>query len=63
MTLALFRILEASKGKILIDRLDTSTIGLYDLRSNVSIIPQDPEFFEGYLRSVLGSDYVSLAAS
>ncbi len=53
LTLALFRILEASAGKISIDGVDVSTIGLHDLRSIVSIIPQDPQLFEGSLRSVV----------
>jgi len=51
LTLALFRILEAAGGKIIIDGIDISTIGLHDLRSAVSIIPQDPQLFEGSLRS------------
>lgn len=37
---ALFRMAELSEGKILIDGIDISTIGLHDLRSNISIIPQ-----------------------
>ncbi|ORY24672.1 hypothetical protein BCR39DRAFT_546075 [Naematelia encephala] len=51
MTLALFRILEAAGGKISIDGVDISTIGLLDLRNIISIIPQDPQLFEGSLRS------------
>lgn len=50
LTLAIFRILEAAAGKISIDGVDVSTIGLHDLRSVVSIIPQDPQLFEGTLR-------------
>lgn len=40
MTLALFRILEASEGCILIDDVDITKIGLKRLRGSISIIPQ-----------------------
>lgn len=50
LTLALFRILEASSGKIYIDGIDISEIGLHDLRKKLTIIPQDPVLFSGTLR-------------
>ena len=40
MTLGLFRIIEAAEGSITIDNINTATIGLYDLRSKLTIIPQ-----------------------
>ncbi|XP_042718857.1 ATP-binding cassette sub-family C member 2 [Lagopus leucura] len=50
LTNCLFRILEAAGGKIIIDGLDIATIGLHDLRQNLTIIPQDPVLFSGTLR-------------
>ncbi|XP_008836595.1 canalicular multispecific organic anion transporter 2 isoform X1 [Nannospalax galili] len=50
MTLCLFRILEAAEGEILIDGLNVANIGLHDLRSQLTIIPQDPILFSGTLR-------------
>ena len=40
LTLALFRILERAGGRILIDGIDIASIGLQDLRSRLTIIPQ-----------------------
>ncbi|CAB3223730.1 unnamed protein product [Arctia plantaginis] len=50
LTLALFRIVEAVAGRILIDGLDIAKIGLHQLRSRITIIPQDPVLFAGTLR-------------
>ena len=53
MTLALFRILEAAGGSIVIDGVNIADVGLDDLRSRLTIIPQDPVLFSGTLRSNL----------
>ena len=49
--IALFRMSELSGGKISIDGVDVGKIGLNDLRSGISIIPQDPLLFSGTLRT------------
>ncbi len=50
LSLALFRILEASGGQVLVDGMDVAFVGLKKLRTQLTVIPQDPVLFEGTLR-------------
>lgn len=58
LTLALFRIIEPDTGNISLDGLNTSTIGLLDLRRRLAIIPQDAALFEGTIRDNLDPGHV-----
>ncbi|KAL4446696.1 hypothetical protein ABPG77_007940 [Micractinium sp. CCAP 211/92] len=53
LMMALYRIVEPSDGRIVIDGIDTASIGLYDLRSRLALVPQDPVIFSGSVRSNL----------
>ncbi|KAI8803700.1 P-loop containing nucleoside triphosphate hydrolase protein [Cladochytrium replicatum] len=53
LSLAFFRIIPFAEGTILIDGMDISKMGLKDLRSRLTIIPQDPVLFAGTLRQSL----------
>lgn len=58
LTLALFRIIEPSTGNVTIDHINTSTVGLFDLRRRLAIIPQDAALFEGSVRDNLDPGHV-----
>ncbi|KAJ3212518.1 hypothetical protein HDU82_000940 [Entophlyctis luteolus] len=53
LSLAFFRIVPIAEGSITIDGIDISKMKLSDLRSKLTIIPQDPVLFSGTVRSNL----------
>lgn len=50
LMLSLCRVVEAASGRISIDGVDTSTVGLTTLRSRVGVIPQDATLFSATVR-------------
>ncbi|TFK56635.1 pleiotropic drug resistance ABC transporter [Heliocybe sulcata] len=53
LALSLLRMVEPSMGRIIVDDIDVSTIGLDDLRSRITMVSQDVSLFSGTLRSNL----------
>ncbi|NXX54718.1 MRP1 protein, partial [Scopus umbretta] len=50
LAVGLLRLVEAAEGMILIDGLDIAQLGLHDLRTKITVVPQDPVLFSGSLR-------------
>ncbi|KAI0657587.1 multidrug resistance-associated ABC transporter [Cubamyces menziesii] len=53
LAMSLLRFVDPASGRIIIDGIDISTIGLHDLRSRITFIPQDATLFSGTLRDNL----------
>jgi len=53
LLVALFRLVELTEGAIVFSGRETTSLKLIDLRSNITVIPQDPVLFEGTVRSNL----------
>uniref|UniRef100_A0A1B6LUM9 Multidrug resistance-associated protein 5-like n=1 Tax=Graphocephala atropunctata TaxID=36148 RepID=A0A1B6LUM9_9HEMI len=53
LTTALFRLVELSAGTVEIDQLNISSLDLGHLRTQLTIIPQDPMLFSGTIRTNL----------
>ncbi|TFK50258.1 P-loop containing nucleoside triphosphate hydrolase protein [Heliocybe sulcata] len=53
LAMSLLRFVDPVSGRIVIDGIDISTIGLHDLRSRITFIPQDAALFSGTLRENL----------
>ncbi|CAE6439243.1 unnamed protein product [Rhizoctonia solani] len=53
LALALFRFTDPASGKITLDGIDITSIGLDNLRSKLTLIPQDALLFKGTIRDNL----------
>ncbi|KAI9056461.1 multidrug resistance-associated ABC transporter [Trametes sanguinea] len=53
LAMSLLRFIDPASGRIIIDGIDITTIGLHDLRSRITFIPQDATLFSGTLRDNL----------
>ncbi|KAH8810160.1 hypothetical protein DL96DRAFT_1716877 [Flagelloscypha sp. PMI_526] len=53
LAMSLFRFVDPTSGKIYLDGIDISDIGVYDLRSRMTFIPQDASLFSGTIRDNL----------
>ncbi|KAG6855559.1 hypothetical protein H0H87_001040 [Tephrocybe sp. NHM501043] len=53
LAMSILRFVDPTSGRILIDGIDISKIGIHDLRSRLTFIPQDATLFSGTLRENL----------
>ncbi|PFH45643.1 hypothetical protein AMATHDRAFT_44023 [Amanita thiersii Skay4041] len=53
LVMSILRFVDPASGRIVIDGIDISKIGLHDLRSRITFIPQDATLFSGTLRDNL----------
>ncbi|KIY74057.1 hypothetical protein CYLTODRAFT_385456 [Cylindrobasidium torrendii FP15055 ss-10] len=53
LAMSILRFVDPSSGRILIDGVDISKIGIHDLRERLTFIPQDATLFSGTLRENL----------
>lgn len=51
--MSLFRFVDPTEGKIVIDSIDITKLGVEDLRTRLTLIPQDVALFAGTLRDNL----------
>lgn len=58
LMLSLLRIVELASGKVIIDGVDTRTVGLAKLRSKIAVIPQDPILFSVSIHLIGSASYV-----
>ncbi len=52
LALTLFRLIEVTSGRVMLDGVDVSTIGIDALRRQLASITQDPVLFSGTFRWV-----------
>jgi len=48
--ICLFRLVEASQGKVFVDDIDVGLLNLQQLRASLAILPQEPVMFTGTIR-------------
>jgi len=53
LAMSVLRFVDPTEGRILIDGVDITSIGVHDLRSRLTFIPQDATLFSGILRDNL----------